>query len=474
MSDNNIDVVLVSDDRRLREIVSSSKPAAATLYCVGAAAVDARRLPRGSHYWIDLDLNLNLNGIDIPPHNRLYFYSRLEARHRRLPVGMFLPKSGASDVVTTLWADVSEGGAYADASDSAGAREGTDAAPAWILELHELDLREWCHKCVRRLPEELGYEEIAIYLHDAEQRVLTLAETNFQQCADLSIASDDQSNHLLAAVGRSGETLITDSIARTCDARGWICPSSLSGAAAVIPLVTGVDLDGVILLGKRRPGKTEIPRGELDLVAKFLSKCLNHARRHLRARREARVDRLTGLFNDRWMTESLEREIRRAQRFGGPLSLIMIDLDGLKAVNDRQGHLAGDALIRHVARRISAALRQIDSAARVGGDEFVVLLPSTDTDGAQLAARRVQHAIRSDAPVINGGFLPVSASLGVAEWEKGWDARHLLEAADKAMYAAKRAARARPRSAKTPPTLPPTSHPETAFTDMVEKHRADV
>ena len=178
--------------------------------------------------------------------------------------------------------------------------------------------------------------------------------------------------------------------------------------------------------------------GRLDRVFDFLARCLQHARRYLRARVEARVDRLTGLFNYRWMIEALGKEIRRAQRYGSPLALCMIDLDGLKTVNDRFGHLAGDALLRHTAAQISAALRQIDSAARIGGDEFVVLLPATNLNGARHVARRILTAIRNDAPVINQRMLPVAASLGVAQWQSGWDESQLIAAADQAMYAAKR------------------------------------
>jgi diguanylate cyclase (GGDEF)-like protein len=315
------------------------------------------------------------------------------------------------------------------------------------------------------LPGRLGFTQIAVYVHDDEQSILTLAETNSDACIDLSIPTDDDSNHFLAEIARSNLPLVTDDLISTCDANGWSCPPNLTQvtarAAAVLPLGENGKIGGVILLIDRAPDATA-GATPLDCVAKFLSRRLNHARLYVRARREARVDRLTGLFNDRWMTESLDREIRRAQRFNSPLSLIMLDLDGLKLVNDRLGHLAGDALIRHVARKISAALRQIDSAARIGGDEFIVLLPSTNAAGAKRVATRIQRAIRSDSPVIEGRYVPVSASLGFAQWQSGWDARTLREAADKAMYVAKTARRpaSRPKSASAllaqAPAPPPT------------------
>jgi len=219
------------------------------------------------------------------------------------------------------------------------------------------------------------------------------------------------------------------------------CPPDLERepncAVAIVPLVTRGKLHGLLQLNNRRgsdPGGIGLA---LDPVFAFLARCLQHARQYLRARVEARVDRLTGLFNYRRMIETLNTEIRRSQRYGSPLALIMIDLDGLKSVNDRFGHVAGNALLRHTAGKITAVLRQSDSAARIGGDEFAVLLPATNIDGARHVAERILTAIRMDAPLIDSKPLPVAASLGVAQWQEGWDANRLIQAADKAMYAAK-------------------------------------
>jgi diguanylate cyclase (GGDEF)-like protein len=153
------------------------------------------------------------------------------------------------------------------------------------------------------------------------------------------------------------------------------------------------------------------------------------------------VDPLTGLYNKRWMIETVTREIRRVQRYGAPLSLAVVDLDGLKCVNDQHGHLAGDSALRHVSGRISAGLRELDSAARIGGDEFVVLLPNTDLPGAQHVGRRILTAIRKDAAQHKDVPLTISASIGIAQWEPGWQPSDLIDAADVAMYRAKQRGR---------------------------------
>lgn len=468
MADNNASVILISDDEQLRAAASLAKPIAGVLHCLTAAEARSATPPAASHCWIDLDCADEL--IEGHWKRRVYFYTRLRKRHWLLPPGMFLPKSGASAVVETLWAEAGEDGLESRERGAVETLGDAPALPAWILDLDGLDLREWCRKCVDHLPKRLGFEEIAVYLHDDDQSILTLAETNSEDCIDLSISTDAESNHVLAEVARLNQVLVANDLAGTCAANQWNCPPYVARganrAAAIMPLGRKGKLGGVILLIKSTPSATSVDAVPLDYLARFLARRLSHARRYMRARREARVDRLTGLFNDRWMTESLDREIRRAQRFSSPLSLIMLDLDGLKQVNDRLGHLAGDALIRHVARKISSALRQIDSAARIGGDEFVVLLPSTNAAGARRVAGRIEQAIRSDSPVIEGRSVPVSASLGFAQWESGWEARRLREAADKAMYVAKSAGRSNPRPktaaasvVHAPPTTPTPAGP---------------
>ena len=440
MSDNHVDVVLVTADRRLQQLVARQKPSSATLRCLRPAELKNSGLPPADQCWLDLDSGT------VPDiercRRRVYFYSQLPEYSRQLPTGLFLRKPSAGRTVAVLWAAVAPAPDRALIPPKHEQPGQTALLPAWLLDLHQLDLREFCHACVEKLPSRLGYAEVALYLYDNEQQVLTLAETNSRRHLELAVPLAPDNDHLLAVVARGGEPLIANDLAEACRARGLRCPPNLLDephhAALIAPLITERELHGLLQLS----GRCGADLSEADLpfqhVFEFLARCLRHARRYLRAQVEARVDRLTGLFNYRWMIEALGKEIRRSQRYGSALSLIMADLDGLKSVNDRFGHLAGDALLRHIAGKISAALRQIDSAARIGGDEFVVLLPATNLDGARHVARRILTAIRTDAPVIKHQTLPVAASLGVAQWQTGWDESQLIAAADQAMYTAKR------------------------------------
>ena len=172
---------------------------------------------------------------------------------------------------------------------------------------------------------------------------------------------------------------------------------------------------------------------------------LDHAE-SLRAR--SYVDGLTGIANRRYFDVALDRELRRAQRLGGPLSLLLTDIDSFKAYNDHFGHQAGDGCLSAVAQALASRLkRPADVAARYGGEEFAAILP--DTDAAQ--ARRLAESIREYVASLNlphapGAVRPyVTLSIGVASMEKGRldDAKSLIEAADKALYAAKRGGRDR-------------------------------
>jgi two-component system cell cycle response regulator len=157
----------------------------------------------------------------------------------------------------------------------------------------------------------------------------------------------------------------------------------------------------------------------------------------------SRRDALTGLPNRRAFDEELAREVARAGRTGAPLALVVLDVDRFKAVNDGHGHPAGDAVLREVAARAAAAVRRGDLAARIGGEEFALLLPGADLAGAAELAGRVRAAV-AGAPVPAGaGALAVTVSLGCAALAPGEPAEALLARADARLYEAKRTGRDR-------------------------------
>jgi two-component system cell cycle response regulator len=158
----------------------------------------------------------------------------------------------------------------------------------------------------------------------------------------------------------------------------------------------------------------------------------------------ARKDPLTGLPNRRALEEELPRALARALRAGEPLSVVVLDVDRFKEVNDRHGHAAGDAVLAAVAGRAAAALRGSDVIARFGGEEFAVVLPGADLARAAEAAERIREAVAAEAVTAGGAALSVTVSLGCATLVPDErDARALLARADARLYEAKRAGRNR-------------------------------
>jgi diguanylate cyclase (GGDEF)-like protein/PAS domain S-box-containing protein len=158
-------------------------------------------------------------------------------------------------------------------------------------------------------------------------------------------------------------------------------------------------------------------------------------------RHQAEHDPLTGLPNRRRFEHELERQIERCARHGERAALAVIDLDRFKDVNDVHGHATGDKLLAAVGTALHERLRATDVAARIGGDEFAVLLIGVDEQGAATAAAGIAHAIGEHA---RAAGLPASASVGIAEMEPGVSADELFVRADRAMYGAKRAAQRPP------------------------------
>lgn len=158
----------------------------------------------------------------------------------------------------------------------------------------------------------------------------------------------------------------------------------------------------------------------------------------LRLEAEARLDPLTGIPNRRRFEEQAEQEVERAARFKRPLAVLLLDLDHFKSVNDRFGHATGDHVLKSVARLVSNNLRQTDLFARLGGEEFVALLPETDLDAAEGLAGRLRHLL-SFAPLrYEGAEIEVTASIGVAAYGPELPSvAAILRAADEALYAAK-------------------------------------
>jgi len=185
---------------------------------------------------------------------------------------------------------------------------------------------------------------------------------------------------------------------------------------------------------------------ELVLIEELLTGFLHPMRNALlyqEAQRAATTDNLTGLKNRGAFGDRFPREVEGSARYGTPLSLVMIDLDNFKAVNDTHGHPVGDRLLRSLAQVILDTVRKADEAFRYGGDEFVLILPSTGLKGAERVTQRLQRTMGTSGILSELPPVQSSISCGVAAYEAGETAHAFLDRADAALYRAKRAGKDR-------------------------------
>jgi diguanylate cyclase (GGDEF)-like protein len=250
------------------------------------------------------------------------------------------------------------------------------------------------------------------------------------QRASLPIDRDANQHRTIITIA-GGEPTLTNS------------PPGHDGQAALcVPLIAKGRLVGAVQASRTSgvsAAFTQEEAGVVELVCASLATALANAFDYHSATRQTLIDDLTRLYNVRYLYQTLEGEIRRARRYGSPVSVVFMDLDGFKLVNDAYGHRAGSATLAEVARVIKKSVRDSDFVARYGGDEFVLMLPETPAKRALQMAERVRQRIANNQ--FKGGIgaaIYLTASFGVASFPvHATQAEKLIELADAAMYEAK-------------------------------------
>jgi diguanylate cyclase (GGDEF)-like protein len=219
-----------------------------------------------------------------------------------------------------------------------------------------------------------------------------------------------------------------------------------TGTYLCVPLNSHGETLGLLHLRTRTEAEAQKLRARLPLVhtvAEYLGLALGSFKLQQTWRFQSLRDSLTGLYNRRYMEESISREYSRAQRAGVPLGIIMFDLDHFKQLNDSYGHDAGDAVLRDLGKLLQERVRDTDIACRYGGEEFTVILPGADVDACCERADELLQMVRAMKVECNGQVLnDLSISLGVASYpQHGPSWQQVLKAADTALYQAKQRGR---------------------------------
>jgi diguanylate cyclase (GGDEF)-like protein len=288
-----------------------------------------------------------------------------------------------------------------------------------------------------------------VLLVDDDRTGASVRAEQSMAAAGLSVPSRvELGRGVLGVVAATGRT------ARGTLGQDWLAPTTeepAEGQVLAVPLLLSPDVVGVIALYEPTTSEwfTDDDEKALQSLASQAAIAVENVVLHNEAQLASLTDPLTGLWNVRYLTMVINQEIERAARFDRSLSLLMLDLDHFKRVNDTYGHGRGDAVLVEFARRLRLQVREVDTVARYGGEEFVVVLPETSIEGAARLAERIGAAVRGVPFEVDQGLeLEVTVSVGTSVFPvNGTTAPLLLRAADTALYAAKGAGRDRWASA---------------------------
>lgn len=195
------------------------------------------------------------------------------------------------------------------------------------------------------------------------------------------------------------------------------------------------------LVFKRRKRFTEEDHEQLENILSSLLYPLRNALQYNEALQLAQKDPLTGTFNRATLDDSIQREINTARRHNTPLSMIMLDIDHFKGINDNYGHSTGDQVLKSVANAAQECIRNTDMLFRYGGEEFLIVARNTDYEGCQQLAERIRQRIEQDKCVVAGNTINATASLGISTLRQEETQDSLFSRADRALYQAKNSGR---------------------------------
>jgi len=214
-----------------------------------------------------------------------------------------------------------------------------------------------------------------------------------------------------------------------------------TSSCAIVPLICQDRVVGVLNLADKLDSDS-FNRDNIaliDLFSQLVGASIGNVKLFEKTQRQATTDGLTGLVNHKTFYEILEKELWRSRRYGGQISLTMVDIDNLKKINDTYGHRAGDKVIREISRRIKECIRQIDTAARYGGDEFAVILPNTSLVDAIVAAERMVDVVAHSPTTWKKEQIPLSISVGLGQYDSDTNPEDITSRSDQALYTAKQA-----------------------------------
>jgi diguanylate cyclase (GGDEF)-like protein len=309
-----------------------------------------------------------------------------------------------------------------------------------------LDIERIMDVCMKHIPILVGARLASLYILDETNNMLHLQKHNHPFLINNIVSLNQNPPSLMVMAVRSKEIILVGDIDTHKKPVIKKSQRAFSGnyktnSCAIAPLICQDRVVGVLNLADKIDGDRFDSEdiALIELFSQLVGASIGNIKLFEKIQHQATTDGLTGLANHKTFYEILEKELWRSRRYGGQISLIMIDVDNLKKINDSYGHRAGDKVIREISRKIKDCIRQIDTAARYGGDEFAVILPNTSLADAIIVAERMVEAVAHSPAIWKKDQIPLSISVGLGQYDADANPEDITSGSDRALYKAKQA-----------------------------------
>jgi diguanylate cyclase (GGDEF)-like protein len=325
-----------------------------------------------------------------------------------------------------------------------------DVITPLVKKINCLDVKRIADICVKEIPRLVNAKLASLYILDENSDILHLEKNNHPFLINNIVSLNQNPPSPMVVAVRSQELLVINDVKNhkgpnLNNAQRAFSDNYATQSCIIAPLICHGRVVGVMNLSDKVDGSTftEEEIAIVELFRQLIGASIGNISLFEKTQRQAKTDGMTGMLNHRTFYEALEAELHRAQRYGGRLSIIMIDIDNLKFINDHYGHRAGDLAIKQISRIISACIRQIDMAARYGGDEFAVILPNTSLADAAIVAERMVAMVKGTSMTWEQSKIPLSISVGVRQCSGETSPGDTIRTVDEALYSAKQAGKGR-------------------------------
>jgi len=324
-------------------------------------------------------------------------------------------------------------------------------------EINCLDLDEIISVCVTKVPLLVNARYASLYMHNYEKNTLELKRHNHGYRIDDLVRLNEAANSAMARALLERRVLLI----RDFDEYERLHHVSVerpnaskysSRSCIIVPMLAGDRVVAVLNLADKRSGDFFDEVSDLapmEQVSVLVGSAIRNWQLFQEVRMQAKTDAMTHFINHQTFFEELEKEVLRVRRYHGSLSVLMVDLDNFKLLNDVYGHQLGDRILMEVSRTIRLNVRDTDIAARYGGDEFAIILGQADGARARLVAERIREMVDAQTFSFDDKKINLSLSIGVAQYRPGQSVTEFIAQADRALYEAKARGRNRVASVET-------------------------